>query len=110
MFGRLAVQTQQELIQFADGFQGLFANMIAFDRLTNLRNLLGTQAHLARFSAGITNRKNPKRMSLATSAFLTSRGVMDSALEQRATEYANRRGELGYKFFPFADGLLSCHQ
>ena len=84
--------------------------VIAFDRRTNLRNLLGTEAHLAVFSTGITNRKNPKRMPLATSAFLTSRGVMNRALEQRATEDANRWGKLGCQFFPFADGLFSCHQ
>jgi hypothetical protein len=35
---------------------------------------------------------------------------MDRALEQRATQHANRWGELGGEFFPLADCLLSCHQ
>lgn len=45
-------------------------------RIVSLRQGSGKQAHLAGFSAGITNRKNPARMFFATSAFLTSRGVM----------------------------------
>src|SRR5262249_5721478 len=109
-FECLAVQAQQELIQFADGFQGLFANAITFQRLPNLRNLLGPQAHLAGFSARIAYVKNPKRMALATSAFLTTGGGTNGALKQRATEDTNRREKLGWQFFSFADGLLACHQ
>jgi hypothetical protein len=49
-------------------------------------------------------------MSLAASAFVTSRGVMDGALEQRTSQDANRRGESGCELFTLANGLLSCHR
>ena len=55
---------------------------IVFERLANLRNLVGTQADLAVLSAGITHRENPERMALAAGALGASRGVMDGALEQ----------------------------
>ena len=68
-FGLLAVQAQQELIQFADGLQALFEIAIVFERLPNLRNLVGTQAHLAGLSAGIAHCENPERMALTAGAF-----------------------------------------
>jgi hypothetical protein len=70
------------LIQFADGLQALFELAIVFEGLANLRNLLGTQAYLAVFSAGIPDGENPERMALAAGAFQASGGVTDSALEE----------------------------
>ena len=54
----------------------------------NQRNLLGAQAHLAGLSAGIAHCENRKRMALPAGALLTSRGMMDGALEERAAEDA----------------------
>jgi hypothetical protein len=79
--------------------------VILLQRLANLRDLLGTEAHLAGLSAGITHSEDPKGMTLTAGAFLTSGGVMDHAVEQRAAEDAGRRGELGGEFAPFADAL-----
>ena len=93
------------MIQLADGLQRLFEIVIAIDRLTNLRNLLETQAHLASLSAGIAHCEDPERMALATGAFQAPRRVMDGALEQRAAQDTRRGGELGSQLFPLADGL-----
>ena len=70
---------------------------------------LGTQAHLAGLSAGITHVEDPERMALTTGAFQTPRGVTDGALEQRAAQDLTGGGELGRELISFADGLLSCH-
>jgi hypothetical protein len=110
VFGLLAVEAQQELIQLANGLQSLFEIVIVPQCLTNLRNLLGTQAHLAGLSAGITHIEDPEPMALTVGAFKTSRGVTDRALEQRAAEDPVCGGELGGEFVPFADGLFSYHQ
>ena len=100
------IQTQQELIQFADSLQSLFEIAIVFERPTNL---LGTQAHLAGLSAGVAHPEDPEGMALTTGAFQTSRGVMDDSLEQRATKDPSGRGEFGCESVAFASGLLSCH-
>ena len=47
----------------------LFEIAIVFERLANQRNLLGTQAHLAGLSAGITDGEDPERMAFAAGAF-----------------------------------------
>jgi hypothetical protein len=65
---------------------------------------------LTGFSAGIAHRQDPQRMTLAASTSLTSRGVMNGALEQRTTKDLHRGGELGCESLPFVDGLLSCHR
>jgi hypothetical protein len=49
-------------------------------------------------------------MALTTGAFLTSRGVTDSALEKRAAQDLTGGGELGRELISFADGLMSCHR
>ncbi len=69
-----------------------------------MRNLLGTQAHLAGLSAGITHIEDPEPMAITAGAFKTSRRVMDRALEQRAAEDPGCGGELGGEFVPLADG------
>ena len=74
-------------------------------RLANLRNLLGTEAHLAGLSAGTTHGEDRERMAL-TGAFPTSGEMMDYALEQRAAEDARCRGDLGGEIVAFVGGLF----
>src|ERR1700720_835316 len=81
-FRLLAVQAQQELIQFADSLQSLLEIAIVLDRLANARDLLGPQAHLAGLSTGITHRENPEWMAVAAGALRTARRVMEGPLEQ----------------------------
>ena len=50
------------------------------------------------------------QVALATGAFQTSRGVMHGALEQRAAQDCDGRGELGGQLLAFVHGLFSCHQ
>src|SRR4029077_19839291 len=83
-FGLLALQAQQELIQFADSLQPLFELAIVFNGLANLWHLAGTQANLAGLSARIAHVEDPERMALTTGALLASRRVTDGALEKRA--------------------------
>ena len=100
--GLFAVEAQQELIQLADRLQSLFEITILFERLANLRNLLGTQTDLAGFPAGVTHCQDRKRMTLAACALQTSRGVMERALQQRTAENSACGGEPGCEFIPFA--------
>ena len=87
-----------------------FEIAIVFQRLTNLRNLVGSQAHLAGFSTRIAHRKYPERMALAAGTFQAPRGVTDGALEKGAAKDPCWGRELGRKFIAFADGLVSCHR
>jgi hypothetical protein len=77
-----------------------------FKRLTNLGNLVGTQAHLARFSARIAHGEDPQRVALAAGAFRTSRGVVDGAMEQGAAQDLGWGAELGGESFALADDLV----
>jgi hypothetical protein len=97
------------LIQLADGLQGPFEEAIVLESFPHLRNLVETQAHLARFAAGITHGEDSKRVALAAGALRTSRGVVDGALEQGAAQDLCRGGELGGESFALAEGLVSCH-
>jgi hypothetical protein len=72
--------------------------------------LVGMQAHLAGFAAGITHGEDPKRVALAAGALGTSRGVVDGALEQGAAQELCRGGELFGETIALAQGLVSCHQ
>src|SRR5260370_35448514 len=84
-FGLLAVQAQQELIQFADGLQTPFEIAIVFQRLTNLWNLAGPQTHLAGFSARIAHCEYPERMAITAGTFPTARGETPGAVGEGAS-------------------------
>src|ERR1035438_801092 len=58
-FGLVAVQTQQGLVQFADGLQGFSHLVVTLQSLAHLGNLLRTEAQLAGLAAGVTHIKNP---------------------------------------------------
>jgi hypothetical protein len=77
--------------------------------LANLGSLIGAEAQLSGFAAGIIHVEDPLGMALSAGALGATAGVMDGALEQGAAEDAAKAGESGGEFVPVADSLLTCH-
>jgi hypothetical protein len=60
------------LIEFTNGLQTPLNFAIVIERLTDRRNLFGTQADLAVLAAGITDSQDPEEMTLAARALGTT--------------------------------------
>jgi hypothetical protein len=105
----VAVQAQQLLIEFADGLQSFLHLVIMPHRSANLGDLIRAETDLAGFAAGITDVEDPQGMAVALSAFGTTEGVTDGALEKRATQDIAEVGELRGKFVPTVDYPFTYH-
>jgi hypothetical protein len=75
----------------------------------HLGSLIGAEAQLPGFTAGIIHVEDPLGMALAAGALGAAAGVMDGALEQGAAEDATQAAESGGELVPVADGLRTCH-
>jgi hypothetical protein len=96
-------------MEFADSLQGFLHLAVRVQGLANLGSLIGAEAQLSGFSAGIIHVKDPLGMALSAGALGATAGVMDGALEQGAAEDAAKVGESGGESIPVADGPRTCH-
>src|SRR5664279_3574863 len=109
VFGLLAIQTQQKLIEFTDCLQRLLHLLVAIQGLANLRHLLWAKTHLAGLATRITDIENPEWMAFSASTFRTTAGVMNRAFEQRATKNIAEVGEFGGEAIPVTERLRTRH-
>jgi hypothetical protein len=96
---------QQLLIEFADllnrGFQFLIIRQTTFD----LRDLLLTEADLARALTRIADREDSNGVTFATVALGTAGAVADDAFKQGAAENVGGVGETRSQAVAFAEDL-----
>jgi len=62
LFGFLAIQAEQKLIEFADVLQDIFDFTVMLQSLADWRNLIWAETHLPGLAAGIADVKNPERV------------------------------------------------
>jgi hypothetical protein len=79
--GLIPIHAQQLLIQFADGFESFLHLAVALQSLAYLGDLVGAQAELTRFGAGIVDIEHPERVAFAAGALGAAGGVMNGALQ-----------------------------
>src|SRR5580658_3584337 len=102
-------RAQLILIEFANRLDRCLQFLIIAQPAANFGNPFATHAELTRAAARISHRQHENLVAFAARAFRTVFGVLDCALQQRATQQLAGDRQFADQLLARSEGLLANH-